>query len=837
MGLSKLVSAAVVVCSLSGVLATQTQPAVGPNSDPIYQQLRNVGLGSEAVTVNNFDLKRDAATFRLSGTICFVTPVQGHVTGAVFVGNGTMSLDPPIASERASLKLLSKEDEFVERFEQLVLRFTDSTYDEIKKTGTAGGSCDAGILRDSQNAMRHDHHLKYNLEARILQDLLSNDGGGLFVAFIPGKKYNHKEILAIDPHGAPALLRFTYPSPAPGLPTSESTLGVAPEEVEFITYDEQKMGAWAAFRLASEYKDGSATGDERNSVYQVTNQQLDTTVDKNGHLSGKATTTLVSLVDGVRVIPFDLFHTLRVHSVTDDKQQPLSFIQEDKNDDADFWVVLPRPLSLGEKYILTTTYDGKDVVLNMGNGNYYPLERETWYPNQAGGLGHYATYDMTFRVPKGMKTAATGVLVSDTNEGGEDVSVWKSAVPQAVAGFNLGRFKVEEVKLTSPQYLIQAYANEEPPDDIKALLDRVSGAAAGEETVDRRIQSNVNLGNMSTLATLKRALGETQASVQLYSDYFGPAPYKQLAVTQQWACNYGQSWPGLVYLPICYFYDITVRHQLRLDFRDFGYWRVVAPHEVAHQWWGHAVGFQSYRDQWMSEGFADMSASLYIQIAEKNPQEYLQFWNDERTLLLERNNMGFRAIDAGPLTMGYRMDNQRTGFDLARHLIYPKGAYVLHMLRMMMWSNDSGDQQFKDMMHDFVNTYSGHAATTEDFKAIVEKHMTPDMRRIGEGKMDWFFDEYVYGTELPSYKVDYNFEKNAQGDVVLNLKLTQSDVSKRFRMLVPIYLELANGRIFTPGRMYAIGSGSQEAKIPFTGMKDTPRRVMVNYYYDVLAAN
>ena len=130
MGFLKLVSTWVVVCSLSGLVQSQAQPPVGPNSDPVYQQLRNVGLGSEAVTVNNFDLKRDAATFRLTGTVCFVAPVQGHVTGAVFVGNGTMSLDPPIASEQASLKLLSKENEFVEHFEHLALRFTDSTYDE-----------------------------------------------------------------------------------------------------------------------------------------------------------------------------------------------------------------------------------------------------------------------------------------------------------------------------------------------------------------------------------------------------------------------------------------------------------------------------------------------------------------------------------------------------------------------------------------------------------------------------------------------------------------------------------------------------------------------------------
>ena len=60
------------------------------------------------------------------------------------------------------------------------------------------------------------------------------------------------------------------------------------------------------------------------------------------------------------------------------------------------------------------------------------------------------------------------------------------------------------------------------------------------------------------------------------------------------------------------------------------------------------------------------------------------------------------------------------------HLIYPKGGYILHMIRMMMWDRRTGDQQFKTMMQDFVKTYSGRDATTEDFQAMVEKHMTPE---------------------------------------------------------------------------------------------------------------
>lgn len=139
---------------------------------------------------------------------------------------------------------------------------------------------------------------------------------------------------------------------------------------------------------------------------------------------------------------------------------------------------------------------------------------------------------------------------------------------------------------------------------------------------------------------------------------------------------------------------------------------------------------------------------------------------------MERDKEGFRAIDAGPLVMGYRLSNSRTGFSLTRRLIYPKGAYVLHMLREMMFDRRTGDQDFKAMMRDFVATYSGKAASTEDFQAMVEKHMTPDMRAVGGGNMNWFFDEYVYGTALPSYQLDASFEKDPSGDVVLKFKAT-----------------------------------------------------------------
>ena len=794
-----------VLLAIAGVTTARGQSGVPvANSDPIYQALRNLAVSGESVTVSNVALRRDAGTFHLrSGTVCFVTPVNGRVTGAVFSGDGNFVLEPQIVSEQNSLKLLTKENEFSETFDHMVLRFTDSTYEEVKKSGTtATGNCDSGALKDTQHTTRHK--LKDNLEIRILEDILSPAPGGLFVAFIHGKRYNGQELYEIDPHGGR-------------------------DQVEFMTYDENKFGEWASFPMSGERKAGTI-----GHPIRIDHQQLDTTLEKNANLIGKARTEFTAQLEGLRVVPFNLFRTLRVRSVKSSDGLPLSFIQEDKNDDADFAVILPQSLAAGEHFTVITEYEGKEAVTNEGGGNYYPVARMNWYPNNPGGsLGEYSTYDMTFRIPKGMQIAATGVRVSESNENGQNVSVWKSESPQTVAGFSFGRFKKEQGKIDKPPYQLESFANEDPPSWVRGLQH----AASGDDLPSQGSHvSGMTLGTMSTVGLNKKALGEGELAVQVYTSYFGPSLFTHLQLTQQTACNFGQSWPGLVWIPICYYFDDTVRHQLGMDWGDRGYWKVVTPHEVAHQWWGHTVGFSSARDQWMSEGFADMSASLYLTLIENNPKKFIAFWNDERELLLERNAQGFRAIDAGPLTMGYRASNSRTGFDITRRLIYPKGAYVLHMVRMMMHDSHTGDQQFKETMQDFVKTYAGKAATTEDFKAVIEKHMTAEMDLDGNHKLDWFFNEYVYGTQLPAYKLDASFEAGAGGEVVLSLKMSQANVDEHFRMLVPVYLELLDGKIVFLGRARMTGNANVEQKVPLKGLKEKPKRAMLNYYDDVLAS-
>lgn len=793
-----------------------------PNSDRVYQQLRHITVGSEAVVAENLALKRDAGTFAFkSGNFFFLTPVQGKVTGAVFIGEGTFSLVPPLEMEKRSLALLTKEPAMNEGFSEAVFRFTDGTYEELKRLGRAPtgpiASGASGILEENQTTLRRN--LQYNLHIRVLQDVLSTEPGGFFAAFIKGNKYSKKELYIIDPHGVPGIAPRNLPD-----------LRLAPEEVGFLTYEDQfgKFGVWAAFHFSGEYSTGKATGSQENGIIHVEHQKLDTTIDRSGRLTGTATTTFVALANSLRVVELNLFPTLQVNSVTAADEQQLPFIQEDKKEDPQFAVILPKALKAGERYTITTSYSGPDAVKNEGGGNYYPVTREAWYPNTD--FGDYATYELTFRIPTGLKMVATGVKTREVDEGDQNISEWKSQIPLAVAGFNFGRFKKEEAKLPEQNYDVESYANLETPDILKGIQLAMNDVEW--QTKGRLIGANT-LGTLNTTTMMKKALGEAQLAIPLYTEYFGPAPYTRLAMTQQTAFAFGQSWPTLVYLPITSFFDSTTRHQFGMD-DPHGFFKVVGPHEVAHQWWGHAVGFHSYRDQWMSEGFAEFSASLFLQAVYKDGNEFNKFWDDERDLLTRKNKEGFRAIDVGPVIMGYRLVSTKAGFDVYRKLVYPKGGYILHMIRMMMWDMQNGDQRFKDMMQEFVKTYMNRPATTEDFKVIVEKHMIPSMDIAGDGKMDWFFNEYVYGTALPNYKFEYSFSNAPEGTVMMSFKIAQSNVDDSFRMPVPIYLELANRRLFRIGMVPMAGNRTFEKQIALRGLKEKPRRAMLNYFDDIL---
>jgi len=748
------------------------------NTNAIYKSLRSIGTG-DLLAVRDVVLKRDAATFTLTGTLTFLAPVNGKVTGAVFFGTGTLELIPPIEVERKSIAELTKEPALHDQFDQAVFRFTDGTYEDLKKVSVGSPATSGGdpvlALSQVQKYLRKER--KYNLDGRILEDVLTTRPGGLFWAFLHGRHVSSKLLFAIDPHGL-------------------TELGLAPEEVALSTYEDNKVGTWAAFHFSDEYKTGQARGSQYTLTIDIEHQKLDASFDKSGKIDGAAQTTFVSTVDGLCVIPFDLFHTLRVRNVLDSDGKPLDFVQESKDEDANFFVILPKPMAKGQRATIITIYSGKDAVLNVGAGNYFPVARDDWYPNTT--FGDYATYELTFRVPKQLTMVGTGLPGKTYVEGDERITEWKADVPQAVAGFNFATYKKEEAAAPDSKYVIEGYANTE-------------GGARSD--------------------MLRREVAEAQLAIQLYTDYFGPAPYQRLALTEQPANYFGQSWPALIYLPAMSFQAV---YGSGYNAATHGFTRAVASHEIAHQWFGHAVGIPSYRDNWLSEGFAHFSASLYLQyVFSDQPDTYRDFLKGWKTELLEKNREGKRPIDVGSVTMGYRLGNSKVGFDVNR-LIYAKGGYILHMLRMMMWNPRDKDELFKALMRDYVHTYCNHLSSTEDFKEVVERHMTREMDQQGNGKMDWFFNQFVYGTSLPDYSLEASFAPASSG-FTLNAKITQSNVDESFTMPVPLYLDFGNNKIVKIGAIRMVGNSTIPLSVPLTGISEAPKRALLNYNFDVLS--
>jgi hypothetical protein len=746
------------------------------NNDPVYQSLRQLGrndqdFAGDYAVVNNLQLQRDAARFTLkSGELYFVAPVENRVTAAVFIGEGELSLTPPIEVEKNSLKIFTGEGSITEPFTRLVFRFSDKTFEDVKKSPNAtmknrGPAANQArdIYRDNQELLRK--RLRENRELRTLLDLYNPGQEGFFTAFIDGKRFN-KLVFVLEPLGVPSA---------------------TPEEVALFSYGETDGGLWTAFHRQEEYKKGTASSSEDHRVIDITRHEIDSAI-KGSHIAAIDKITFKNLRAGTRVVPFELYGSLRVTRVQEGDGNDLSFIQEDKDEGSDFGVILSKPLDAGQTYQLIVHYDGSDALRDSGGGNFILVPRSTWYPGNAHALfaEDRATFEMTFRYPKNYMFVGTGAPVApDSREGDLTVAKWSSGPTElAVAGFNYGRFKKKSVSDKNSGYEIEFYGNVDLPGELRQIQQQI-------ERSESRGKTTTTLGSISTTAIADAAIADAQNATRIYNTFFGKLPYTRIAMTQQPAGFFGQAWPTLVYMPYLAYLDTTQRTQLLgTQGGTDTFWRYVGPHEVAHQWWGHVIGWDSYRDQWMSEGFAEFSSSLYVQFTRGN-DEFVDFWEDLRKQIIEASpaTKDRKPYTVGPVTQGYRLNNGKTGA-VAQRLIYPKGAYILHMLRMMMYQQtQGGDALFQEMMKDFVKTHFNKPVSTEHFKAIVEKHMTKEMNIDNSGKMDWFFNQWVYGTQVPAYRLEYKLAP----DGMLTGKITQSGVSDDFVMIVPIYIDKGKG--------------------------------------------
>lgn len=769
----------------------------------------------------------------VKGAFQFLKPVEGRVTGAVFVGEGSWELRPVNESERRVLALRTMErglEVLGDRFDAVALVFTDATETEIRKAGAGGGTAPAraGTVWDDFRA-RQSKDLKINVQTRVLADLLPGHepSSGLFLAGLAGKQLP-AGILAVDPSGLDWLAPYGM---------------LGGEDSAFWVTAESSRGFWYLARRKAEGISAPRPPDVAPEHYAVESR-----ITENTRLAGTTTIRWKPRVPNVRVVPLHLFDKLRIQEASlavgdSEAWTPIAFIQEKVDEDSDAAVVLPAPVEANSVARIRLRYEGRDVLHDTGDGSFAVGARESWYPN-LGVFRDLCTFDLTYRTPKGKQVVSVGARVSSKTEGNEEVSEWKTAEPIRVAGFNYGKFRNLQKDDKDSHLRIEVFSYPGTPDVVqeinlalKSNPVRPSGGNPSSVATENYWGTQAGMHDLTIDAKTfaEGALTDAVNSAHVYAAYFGPLTQKQLTVTQQAQWFFGQSWPSLIFLPYLAALDGTQRRELGLggsgttDFVD-----LVGPHEVAHQWWGHAVGWSSYRDTWLSEGFAEFSASLVMQQT-LGPKRTADYWERARKRILDKPPGSIVSNDqAGPITLGTRLESSQTPFAYST-IVYSKGAFVLHMLRMLMWDPKGRppDGPFIEMMRDYLTAYAGENASTQDFQRTVERHMTPSMDLSHDGRMDWFFRQWVYGMEIPRYVTKVDVQAAGKDEYRFTGTVAQEGVSEAFQGYLPLYMEFENGEVLRFALVRLRGGQSVPIDAKFQ-LPKKPKRVLANAFHDVL---
>ncbi|MGD0129806.1 MAG: carboxypeptidase regulatory-like domain-containing protein, partial [Terriglobia bacterium] len=583
------------------------------NSDPVYRQLRDIGFGL-TYRCEKFTMNVDVGSFAFnSGTMTLLNPVNRFITGAVFIGTGHFTLKPVLVLDRSELKRRAGDATVEEDFTVAVLRFSPSRYPALAH-GLAGEADTPREAASAYRAWQEKVRRRHDVPEGLTQSILENESIDNVDADVLAAVYNvrHPTFFNAYLRGTPHKdLRFFVRERVGAIPQLDS-----PEEVALINCNSGEMddGIWYSQHLATELNANTANSREERRLFATHRYNIETDIAKNGHLFSRANITFAPLVPGERVMKFGLLPSLRVSRVIDQDGHDLYFIQEDRKQDGSFYAILDAAIEVGQEHSITVEYAGDKVLFNAGNGSYYFRARTSWYPN-LNGFGEKALYDLTFKVPRKNVVISVGKLQGESTEDEYAVSRWVTPAPVVVAGFNYGQYKTMEWPDTITHYDISGFYLTELPDSLERFR---AGALSG----------------MAPVSMTKYALDQARAQMQLCTFYFGRSPHDNLAITEQPDFNFGQSWPGLVYLPISAYIDSTQRWMLfgHIDTNLSGFVEEVTPHEVAHQWFGHAVGWASYHDQWLSEGFAEFAAGLFLQQAmgPKWQKDYLEFWERQR---------------------------------------------------------------------------------------------------------------------------------------------------------------------------------------------------------------
>ena len=479
---------------------------------------------------------------------------------------------------------------------------------------------------------------------------------------------------------------------------------------------------------------------------------------------GRATTTLSPLNDSLQSVALDAVD-LRVDSVFLASGVPLAA----RSADGEITVTLDRPYGAIDTLTFTIVYSARPrlgVYFIKPDAGYPDKPAQIWTQGEMEDSRHwfpcydapneFYTTEMRITVRAGQTAVSNGKLVGTVEDASSETVTyhWRTDEPHVtyLTSFAVGRF----TKLS----------NEWNGIPIEYYVDLADADKA------------------------ERSFARTPDMMRFYSSLIGivhPYPkYAQVTVEDfRWGGMENQSATTLTRRTLR---DATAL----LDGNSDG----LVAHELAHQWWGDLLTARNWNHIWLNEGFATYFDALYTEYA-RGPDEFLLAMLENRDSYMKEDSSRYRRAI---VTDTY--ENPEQMFD--RHS-YPKGAWVLHMIRYVL-----GEERWVKAIRHYAEKFKYRNVDSEDFRKAVEE-ATGD-------PLEWFFAQWVYRGGHPEYEVSWSWDDALQA-VGLRVQQVQKvdALTPLFRM--PVEVELT-GPDDSKRLRLSVATADQTFYLPFPARPD-----------------
>ena len=690
----------------------------------------------------NFSIFGEDMTLRMtSGTMFVAETNRGGITGIVLLGDGVLTFSPTPEAERGQVRLLTGRETLEADFSAAFVRVNPVTFASRVSTPNLNRRPVRGDdLERAQETFERYAPLSFGIDLGDLSDRSWSltPGGGDFIADMETERYgtltfaqsaNQPENVSLYERESQRIIAL-YPSAE-----KRAAQGRYFSDDDSVAYDVLDYQIAASFEPA---------GVERQSMRA--RPRL-----RGCFITGRTRLAVRVTGSNLTSLTLRLAADLEVHSVVSNELGPLLFFRMRERDN--LVVSLPsRVPPIGAEFTLEIEYSGlleaqeleENWLGRRGFGldavgattpfgfaarRYIYSSATHWYPRAS--TSDYATATMDLTVP-----ADYGVVAS-----GEPAETNSSPVVPGNEGV--------------PETRRYRYVTLQPARYLSCVISPFAPVATGPRLVtldpqpgtNRELRRGVSYDSLSlTVTSTERTRDripdyyETAADILgFYASLVGDVPYPTFTLALTDAVLPGGHSPA---------YFAILNQPLPLPPGAMVSWRTdpvafsrypafFLAHELAHQWWGQAVGWKNYHEQWLSEGLSQYFAALYAEHS-NDPEVFSE-------VLTQMRRWSIRHSDQGPVYLGNRLGRIEDEPRVFRALVYNKGAMVLHMLRRLL-----GDETFFGGLRRYYNEMRFRKAGTDDLIRAFEAES-------GRSLTD-FFDRWIHEDDLPDIAFSYRIE-------------------------------------------------------------------------------